>query len=192
MQRRGWWGWEGGWGWRWSPLFTYREEAGDAEKEDGDEMVSSLYMQRRGWWGWEDEDGLLSLLAEDEAGEAEKEDGDEDGLLSYLQRKRLLRLKRRMKIKMVTLFQRKRLVRLRRRMKIKMVTLFTCRGRGWWGWEDEDGLLSLPAEQEAGEAEKMKMVSSIYLQKKSLVRLRRWRWRWCLFFTCREEALEAE
>ncbi len=41
-----------------------------------------------------------------------------------------MRLKRRMKIKMVTLFQRKRLVRLRRRMKIKMVTLFTCRGRG--------------------------------------------------------------
>ncbi len=36
--------------------------------------------------------------------------------------------------------------------------------------ENEDGLLSLPAEEDAGEAEKMKMVSSLYLQRKRLVR----------------------
>jgi hypothetical protein len=35
--------------------------------------------------------------------------------------------------------------------------------------KDEDGVRSLPAEEEAVEDEKMKMVSSLYLQRKRLV-----------------------
>ncbi len=58
------------------------EEAGEAEKDEDEDGLPSLYAEKRLVGLEEDEDGVLSLPAEEEAGEAEKKEEDEDGLHS--------------------------------------------------------------------------------------------------------------